>query len=42
MNLLSLYRSPSQNKDDSETFLENLGLHFDHMADKKPFHDGCP
>ena len=28
---LSLYRSPSQNKD-FETFLENLELNFDHMA----------
>ena len=31
---LSLYRSPSQNKDDIETFLENLELNFDHMAKK--------
>ena len=38
---LSLYRSPSQNKDDFETFLENLELNIDHMAEKKPSHDGC-
>ena len=31
---LSLCRSPSQNKDDFETFLENLELSFDHMAEK--------
>ena len=29
---LSLYSSPSQNKDAFETFLENLELNFDHMA----------
>ena len=34
---LSLYRSPSQNKDDSETFLENVELNFDHTAEKNPF-----
>ena len=34
---LFLYRSPSQNKDDFETFLENLELNFDHMAEKNPF-----
>ena len=33
---LSLYRSPSQNKDNFETFLENLELNFDHMTEKKP------
>ena len=32
--LLPLYKSPSQNKDDSQTFLENLELNFDHMAAK--------
>ena len=32
----SLSRSPSQNKDDFETFLENLELIFDHMAEKNP------
>ena len=34
---MSLYRSCSQNKDDFETFLENLELHFDHKAEKIPF-----
>ena len=34
---LSLYKSPNQNKDDFETFLENLELNFDHMAEKIPF-----
>ena len=33
---MSLYRSPSQNKDNFETFLENLELNFDHMTEKKP------
>ena len=33
---LSLYRSPCQNRDEFETFLENLELNFDHMADKIP------
>ena len=32
--LLPLYKSPSQNKDGSQTFLENLELNFDHMAAK--------
>ena len=30
---LTLYRSPSQNRDEFETFLDNLELSFDHMAD---------
>ena len=34
---LSLYRSPCQNRDEFETFLENLELNFDHMADKNPY-----
>ena len=34
---MSLYRSRSQNKDDFETFLENLELNFDHKAEKTPF-----
>ena len=34
---LSPYRSPSQNKDDFETFLEILELNFDHMVEKSPF-----
>ena len=31
---MSPYRSPSQNKDDFEKFLENPELNFDHMAKK--------
>ena len=34
---LSLYRSPSQNRDEFETFLDNLGSNFDHMVDKNPY-----
>ena len=34
---MSLYRSPNQNKNDFETFLKNLELNFDHMAEKIPF-----
>ena len=34
---LSLYRSRSQNRDGFETFLDNLELNFDHMADKNPY-----
>ena len=34
---VSLYRSPSQNRDEFETFLDNLVLNFDHMADKNPY-----
>ena len=34
---LTLYRSPSQNRDEFETFLDNLELNFDHMADKNPY-----
>ena len=33
-NFLSLYRSPSQNRDEFEAFLENLELNFDHMAEQ--------
>ena len=35
--LLTLYKSPSQNRDEFEKFLDNLELNFDHMADKNPF-----
>ena len=35
--ILTLYRSPSQNRDEFETFLDNLELNFDHMADKNPY-----
>ena len=34
---LTLYRSSSQNRDEFETFLDNLELHFDHMTDKNPY-----
>ena len=34
---LSLYRSPSRNKDDFKTFLENLDLNFDNLTEKNPF-----
>ena len=34
---LSLYRSPSQNRDEFEKFLENLELNMDYMADKNPY-----
>ena len=33
---LSPYGLPSQNKDDFETFLENVELNFDHMAESCP------
>ena len=33
---MSLYRFPSQSKDDFETFLENLELNFDRMV-RNPF-----
>ena len=35
--LLTLYRSPSQNRYEFETFLDNLELNFGHMADKSPY-----
>ena len=39
---LSVYRLPSQNKDEFERFLDNLKVNFDHMADKNPYLiDGC-
>ena len=34
---LSLYRSPSQNRDEFEKFLKNLELSIDYMADKNPY-----
>ena len=34
---MSLYRSPGQNKDDFQTFLENSELNFDRMAEKNFF-----
>ena len=35
--ILSLYRSPGQNRDVFEKFLKNLELSIDHMADKNPY-----
>ena len=34
---LSLYRSPSHNRDELKTFLDNLELNFDHTTDKSPY-----
>ena len=34
---LTLYRSPSQNRDEFETLSDNLELDFDHMAAKNPY-----
>ena len=34
---LSLYRLPSQNRNEIKRFLENLELSIDHMADKIPY-----
>ena len=34
---LSLYRSPSQNRDEFEKFLENLELSIDHMGDENRY-----
>ena len=36
-NFLSLYRSPSQNRDEFEKILEHLELSIAHMADKIPY-----
>ena len=38
---LSLYRSPSQNRDELETFLDNLGFYFDDMTETKSIFDSC-
>ena len=35
--IVSLYRSPGQNRDVFEKFLKNLKLSIDHMADKNPY-----
>ena len=35
--LLTLYRSPSQNRDEFETFLDYVELNFDHMVGKNPY-----
>ena len=34
---MSLYRSPSRNRDQFEKFLENLELSIDHVAGKSPY-----
>ena len=36
-NFLSLYRSPSQTRDEFENFIKNVGLNLEHIANKKPF-----
>ena len=35
--LLSLYRSLSQNREEFETFLDNLELHFDNTVNKNSY-----
>ena len=36
-NFISLYRSPSQSKDDFESFAGNLGLNLDSLPSKNPY-----
>ena len=36
-NLASLYRSPSQTKDEFENFIKNLELNLKHIVNKSPF-----
>ena len=36
-NFVSLYRSPSQTKDEFENFIKNLELNLEHIANKSPF-----
>ena len=36
-NFLSLYRSPSQTRDEFENFIKNVGLNLEHIANKNPF-----
>ena len=36
-NFVSLYRSPSQTKDESKNFIKNLQLDLEHIANKSPF-----
>ena len=36
-NLVSLYRSPSQTKDEFENFIKNLELNLEHIANKNAF-----
>ena len=35
-NFVSLYRSPSQTKDEFENFIENLELNLEHIVNKSP------
>ena len=36
-NFVSLYRSPSQTKDEFENFIKNLEINLEHIANKSPF-----
>ena len=36
-NFVSLYRSPSQTKDQFEKFIKNLEINLEHIANKSPF-----
>ena len=36
-NLVSLYRSPSQNKDEFENIIKNVEINLEHIANKSPF-----
>ena len=36
-NFVSLYRSPSQAKDEFENFIKHLELNLEHIANKSPF-----
>ena len=36
-NLICLYRSPSQNMEEFETFVKNLGLNLEFTFDKNPY-----
>ena len=36
-NIVSVYRSPSQNTDEFENFINNLKLTLESITDKKPF-----
>ena len=36
-NFVSLYRSPSQTKDEFENFIKNLEINLEHIANKRPF-----
>ena len=36
-NFISLYRSPSQTKDEFENLIKNLEINLEHIANKSPF-----